>query len=156
AGTVGRVIDDRRAAPDALAVALAIRALVRARRGDRSHVALLDHAIALADDGGDLQRVGPVVCARAEILWLDRRAGGIEAATAAPLELALACEAPWIAGELALWRRRAGVHEDYADGQIAEPHQRSLSDDWTGAARTWDRLGCRYEAALARADSGEQ
>jgi hypothetical protein len=111
AETVCGVIDDRRAAPDALAQALAVLALLRARRGDPAHASTLEHAVTLAKDGGDLQRLGPVVAARAEILWLDRRSVEIDDATASTLALALERRAPWIAGALALWRRRAGVRE---------------------------------------------
>ena len=49
--------------------------------------------------------------------------------------------------------RRA--RERYAQGQIAEPYLLSLSGDCVGAARSWEKLGCRYEAALARADSDD-
>jgi DNA-binding CsgD family transcriptional regulator len=156
AETVGAVVDDCRAAPDALAQALAVLALLRARRGDPAHASTVDQALALAEDGGDLQRLGPVVAARAEILWLDRRGAEIGDATASTLKLALDCRAPWVAGELAVWRRRAGLRERYAEDQIARPYLLSLSGDCIGAARSWEQLGCRYEAALARADSDDQ
>jgi DNA-binding CsgD family transcriptional regulator len=156
AETIGPVAADPRAAPDSLAQALAVLALLRARRGDPDHASTLGRAITLAQDGGDLQRLGPVVAAQAEIMWLDRRPDEIDGATAATLSLALRCRAPWVAGELAVWRWRAGLQDAWSADDLAEPFALSIAGDHLAAARRWDQLGCRYAAALARADSGDQ
>ena len=57
-------------------------------------------------------------------------------------------------GELALWRRRAGVDEPSPDG-AAEPFAVHLSGDWEAAAALWGELGCPYEAALALGEADE-
>jgi DNA-binding CsgD family transcriptional regulator len=61
----------------------------------------------------------------------------------------------WVSGELALWRRRAGVEEPIAGG-IAEPYALELSGDWERAAGLWRQLGCPYEAALSLAGADEE
>ena len=54
-------------------------------------------------------------------------------------------------GELAVWRRRAGVEEPVPDA-IAEPHALELAGRTEEAADAWTALGCPYEAALATGD----
>jgi DNA-binding NarL/FixJ family response regulator len=58
-------------------------------------------------------------------------------------------------GELGLWRRRAGS-DDVIPADAAEPYASQLAGDWASAAAFWDEAGCPYEAALARADSGDE
>jgi DNA-binding CsgD family transcriptional regulator len=70
--------------------------------------------------------------------------------TDATLELAVRRHAPWVVGDLATWRRRAGVAEPIEDG-VAAPHAAALAGDSERAAELWAGLGCPYEAALALA-----
>ncbi len=106
------VTRDRRSAPYARAPALAVLGLVRARRGDPDPWSALDEARALTLSGGALQRPGPVAAARAETLWLEGRTAEVDAATASTLALALERGAAWVVGELACWRRRAGLRDE--------------------------------------------
>ncbi|MEA2423753.1 MAG: hypothetical protein QOH13_163, partial [Thermoleophilaceae bacterium] len=62
---------------------------------------------------------------------------------------------PWVAGELAAWRRRAGIDDPVAEW-LPEPYACQLRGDPLGAAALWDELGSPYEAALARADSDDE
>jgi DNA-binding CsgD family transcriptional regulator/tetratricopeptide (TPR) repeat protein len=117
-------------------VASTVIGLVRARRGDPDPRTPLDDAWRLAEPTAELPRLGPVAVARAEAAWLAGDAGGVDAATAGVLPLALGLD-PRLLAELVTWRRRAG-----------------LEPDGGGAATDWAALGCPYEAALARADSG--
>jgi DNA-binding CsgD family transcriptional regulator len=135
-------------------LALAVLALVRARRGDPEVWPLLDEARALAEPTGELPRLGPVAAARAEAAWLERRLDAIRAETESAFDLARRRRAPWLAGELACWRRRAGLRER-VDVEVAEPYALELTGDHAAAAEAWIRLGCRYEAALALAQSAE-
>ena len=77
-----------------------------------------------------------------------RDAGGVRAA--------LRCRWPWAVGELALWRRRAGIHETLDTDAVAEPHAAELRGEWARAAELWTELGCPYEAALALAEAEEE
>ena len=150
------VIDDPRSAPDARAPSLAVLALVRARRGDPDHAPPLERAIELVESGGDLQRIGPVVAARAEVLWLERRLTEIDAATGPTLQLALTCQASWVAGELAYWRWRAGLHDELPAEVLVAPYRLSIAGEWVDAAQVWNQIGCPYEAALALADADRE
>ena len=137
-------------------LALAVLALVRARRGDPEVWPLLDEAWALAEPTRELPRLGPVAAARAEAAWLAGRPEDAAAATEAAFDLARGHRAPWLAGELACWRRRAGVRER-PEADVAEPYALELAGDHAAAAEAWMRLGCPYEAALALAEGdGEE
>jgi DNA-binding CsgD family transcriptional regulator len=126
--------------------------LVRARRGDPGCWPLLDVARDLAAGTAELQRIGPVAAARAEALWLEGRSALIAEETDAALALAVERRSPWLVGELATWRRRAGVVEK-VDAEVAEPYAALLTGQYTPRpAALWDELGCPYEAALALAD----
>jgi DNA-binding CsgD family transcriptional regulator len=71
------------------------------------------------------------------------------------LELACARQASWLIGDLAAWRRRAGLEcEDATDA--AAPYRAQLAGDGTRAAELWGEMGCPYEAALALADVDEE
>jgi DNA-binding CsgD family transcriptional regulator len=61
----------------------------------------------------------------------------------------------WLAGELAVWRRRVGLGGE-VPAEVGEPYVLQLAGDWAGAAERWRRLGCPYEAALALADAEEE
>ena len=134
---------------------LLVLARVRARRGDPEVWPLLDEAWDLAQPTRELPRLGPVAAARAEVGWLDGDRDRVDEATAGPLELACERQAPWLVGELAAWRRRAGLDVDIA-AEAAEPFALQLAGRATEAAEAWRQLGCPYEAALSLADAGEE
>jgi DNA-binding CsgD family transcriptional regulator len=135
--------------------ALVVAALVRARRGEPGYAALLDEAWALAEPTGELLRLAPVAAARAEVAWLEGRAGDVAELTESALALAVRSGTPWWIGELATWRRRAGIDEP-APGGAAAPYALELDGDTRGAAAAWSRLGCAYDAAVALAEAGEE
>jgi DNA-binding NarL/FixJ family response regulator len=136
-------------------VSLVVLGLLRARRGDPGQWEPLDEAWALAEPTGELPRLGPVAAARAETAWLEGDRAAVSEATEDALRLALERKSPWLIGELALWRRRAGL-----DGEIpqetAEPYALQLAGNPTQAAELWSEIGCPYEAALALADADEE
>jgi DNA-binding CsgD family transcriptional regulator len=136
-------------------LALAVVALVRARRGDPDAVPLLDEARALADPTGELPRIAPVAAARAEVAWLVGDTAAIEEITAPALELARQTNSARAVGELQTWRMRAGIREE-PDEIVPVPYSLQLAEDPVRAAELWAELGRPYEAALARADSGDE
>jgi DNA-binding CsgD family transcriptional regulator len=149
-----QVLRARRASNTPTIVALVVVALLRARRGDPDPWSLLDEAHELAEASGELPRIGPVVAARAETAWLEGRLDLVPSLTDAALELALERRASWHVGELALWRRRAGVEEELGP-RLAEPYSSALAGEWERAAELWADASCPYESALALADSGD-
>jgi DNA-binding CsgD family transcriptional regulator/tetratricopeptide (TPR) repeat protein len=136
-------------------LALVVLALVRARRGDPEVWPPLDEAWALAEPTGELPRLGPVAAARAEAAWLEGDRVAVAEATEGALALALERKSPWLTGELAAWRWRAGLDGEIAP-EAAEPYSLQLAGNATQAAELWRETGCPYEAALALADADEE
>ena len=66
--------------------------------------------------------------------------------------LASRLRALWVVGELAVWRRRAGLHDE-APPDVPEPYSLTLRGDHERAASWWAAHRCPFEAALALADS---
>jgi DNA-binding CsgD family transcriptional regulator len=146
-------LGDHRTWPVPRVCGLTVLALVRARRGDTDWHSLLDEALTLAQPTGELQRIGLVAAARAEAAWLDGRPEAVANETGAALDLAVRRRSPWAIGELACWRRRAGLEEE-VPRPMADPYAAELAGEPERAAELWAQLGCPYEAALAlsRAD----
>ena len=134
--------------------ALVVLGLVRARRGDPGQWAPLEEAWALAEPTRELPRLRTAALARAEAAWLDGDREAVAEATEGVLRLAP--ERNWgsLAGELADWRRRAGLAE--LPAERAEPYVLQAAGEWARAAEWWRQHGCPYEAALALADAGEE
>jgi DNA-binding CsgD family transcriptional regulator/tetratricopeptide (TPR) repeat protein len=147
-------LQDRRTFPVPRVFALTVLGLVRARRGDPDVWPLLDEALALAEPTGELQRIGWVATARAEAAWLEGAGHAVAGETETALELARRRHAAWVVGELACWRRRAGIEEQVSTP--AEPFALQLRGEWLRAAELWGELGCPYEAALARGDADDE
>jgi tetratricopeptide (TPR) repeat protein len=127
--------------------ALVVLGRLRARRGDPEVWPPLDEALALAVPSGELERLALVAAARAEAAWLEGRRETVAATTEDAFQLAQLRRIPWVIGELAYWRRRAGVR-DALPPDLAEPYALQLAGDWARAAECWRQLGCPYEAAL--------
>jgi DNA-binding CsgD family transcriptional regulator/tetratricopeptide (TPR) repeat protein len=129
---------------------------VRARYGDPGPREALDEARALADSIREPQDIMLVAVARAEAAWLNgKRAEEVGEATNDTMRLALECGDAWRAGELGWWRWQAGLSDEIAPEQMAEPYRLSIAGDWAGAAELWTAKGCPYEAALALAESDD-
>jgi DNA-binding CsgD family transcriptional regulator/tetratricopeptide (TPR) repeat protein len=146
------IIDAPAAPVAAVHWALLVRALVRARRGDPDHRTPLERAQAIGESVRDLQWLAADAAAGAECAWLEGRQAEIGPVTHAAFELALRQRAPSFIGELGLWRWRAGLLDKPPAG-AGEPYSYQIAGDWTRAACYWHDNGCRYQAALALADS---
>ena len=154
AETAAAVLRIRRASILPRIWGLVVLGLVRARRGDPGHHDLLAEAWSLAEPTVELFRMGPVVAARAETAWLQGNQDGVAIATDTPLRLAVEQADPNATGQLAVWRRRAGVHDEPL--ATAEPYASELAGNWRDAANIWAEAGCPYEAALALASADEE
>jgi DNA-binding CsgD family transcriptional regulator len=136
-------------------IALVVVARVRMRRGDPGYLPLLEEAWELAAPTGELHRLAPVAAARAEAAWIEDRNADVAELTQSALELAILREARVASGELAVWRRRAGIVES-VPVDAAEPYATQLAGDWKRAAELWEELDSPYEAALALADADDE
>ena len=128
---------------------------LRLRRGDSEAQANLDKSLDLALEADSVPRMGKVQSARAEAVWLK---GGnyhrILEETHLIYDLAIRKQHPWITGELAFWRWRAG-EEISPPTWIAKPFALQIAGDWRGAAKEWKERRCPYEQAMALMDGDE-
>lgn len=126
---------------------------LRVRLGETSALAILDEGLALSMQVG-VMRLEYARATRAELSWLagvhDR---AIEEARAG-YDIAVGKKHPWLSGELAFWRWRAG--DDFeAPVWIAKPFALQIAGDWRGAAEEWEGRGCLYEQGMALMDGDE-
>ena len=150
------ILRDPRSAPVPRGLALITLGLVRTRRGDPDASAPLAEEHALAAPTEEPIRIGWIAAARAEAAWLAGEHATVKRETDVALSLALQRHMPWLAGELACWRWRAGVRDRFAPGAAAEPYALSIAGEWARAAERWREIGCPFEAALALADADQE
>ena len=151
-----RVLEDGLPSPLPRILSLLVLALVKARCGEDGYQPMIEAAGELALGGEELQWTAPIAAARAEIAWLNGEdPAAVDELTRDAYELALRVGAPWVIGDLATWRRRAGVNDE-TPTDAAEPYACQLAGDWIGASEWWTERGCSYEAALARADATDE
>jgi DNA-binding CsgD family transcriptional regulator/tetratricopeptide (TPR) repeat protein len=146
------LLDQHRLSPWNRLRPLCSTAKVMARRGEQGFWPYLDEAMESALRLGEPEWIRPVGIARTEARWLEGRLD------AASYELDRVCS--FSAGAtavdrcwMALWMRRLGRTAQAVD---IEPFGSQLTGDGARAAALWDRLGYRYEAALALLDTKEE
>jgi DNA-binding CsgD family transcriptional regulator len=124
-----------------------------ARRGDAAAWEQLDTALANAEALAEAQYLVLVHLARAEAHWL---AGDNEAAVEAARLAADTNDRldPSSRGILATWLVRLG--QESVPGPVDPAYATHLSGDTSEAVRTWERLGCPYDAALALFDGPDE
>lgn len=132
--------------------ALLVLGTVRARIGDPGVWAVLDEAAGLTR-GEAPQKLAASGITGAEAAYLE---GDLDRALAETGTIPVANLVDrWIAGEIAVWRRRAGAAPEET-GEIPEPFALELMGDHRAAAQWWDAHGCPYDAAMALAGSAEE
>jgi DNA-binding CsgD family transcriptional regulator len=130
---------------------LCYQAKVMARRGHDGYWRYLDEAMHLALGLDDPEWLIIVGLARVEAYWLEGRVDAARAELDRVREASAALGVPfrrWVA----LWTRRLTGTAEPID---LEPFASQLAGDAAHAAELWDRLGYRYEAALALLDTKE-
>lgn len=128
--------------------ALIAQGRLRARRGDPGAEAALNEALEILSKLGFRQREGMIRAARAERAWLAGDPHQTRAEARAVYAVALDQRHPWVAGELAFWRWKAGDDVQLPEW-LAEPYRMQIQGDWRAAAGAWETLGCPYERARA-------
>jgi DNA-binding CsgD family transcriptional regulator len=150
----GRLIETRSLAIAQRLPALVVLGLVRARRGDPGAEQLLDEAMRLALPTGELQRIGRVAAASAEVAWYRGDTQRVSELARRGLQAAEGRLDAWIVGELAFWADRADATLQKPAG-IAEPYALMIAGDWKAAAAAWQTVEMPYERALALAEGPE-
>lgn len=144
-------LDSYRVAPVSRITALVSLAWIRLRRGDPGADPLLDEAKTMAFQSSEPQRIVPVAAARAEAAWLRGDSATCQAEARAGYDLVAQHASVWDLGRLYYWLWRCGAQVD-PPTDLPAPYALQCAGDWRGAARTWERLGCPYEQALALAE----
>ena len=152
-GTVALILDDPRTSPVPRITALAVLGLIRARRRLPDAWAPLDEAWAMARSTGELQRIEPIVWARAEAAYIEGRQGILPELEDA-VDLAQRRNAHWCAAEFAYWSWRNGG-ENVPPADAAGPFVLQMRGQWQEAADWWTRLGCVYESAQAKSQGDD-
>jgi DNA-binding CsgD family transcriptional regulator len=99
--------------------------------------------------------MGRVQAARIEAAWLaDSDLAWVLDETLLIYDFSMRKKHPWIVGELAFWRWRAG-EEVTPPPWLAKPFALQINGDWHGAAEEWERRGCPYERGMALMDGDE-
>jgi DNA-binding CsgD family transcriptional regulator/tetratricopeptide (TPR) repeat protein len=127
---------------------------IRARRGEAGAWEPLNEAVAAADGTGEAQWIISARLTRAEGYWLAGETGSAARDAEVADDLCARGNA-WDRGAVAVWLRRTGSRRPARSG-LAEPYRLQVAGEWEQAARLWTALGCPYEAALARHDSGDE
>ena len=135
--------------------ALILLGRVRARRGEPDARAPLEEAYRLALVTGEMQRLGPVVAARAELAWLNGAAAEATAEVARCYQLASQQSDGIMRGELAFWLWRCDALTAVRE-PIPAAFALQVAGDWRAAARAWEGLGCPFEQAVALAEIPEE
>ena len=154
ADIAGRLVTSHGVAAVTRICALVVLARVRLRRGDPGARELLEEAVVLAEQSGELQRLAPVAAARAEEAWLRNDGTPVDAIVLQALALAEERQDRRALGELRYWCLRLGLVQAGPDG-VEEPYVLQIGGRWREAADTWQRLGCPYERALALLEGDE-
>jgi ATP/maltotriose-dependent transcriptional regulator MalT len=137
-------------------LALVVVGRVRARRGDPEVWRLLDEARSIAIADNELQLLGVVSAARAEAAWVEGRLEAVRDETEDAFARALRLKARNCVGELAVWRRRAGIQDGDLPIEVPDQWAAELGGDHVRAGRIWTELGCPYDAALALSGSDDE
>lgn len=126
---------------------LVASAQIAARRG-LEHATQLDQALDLAIPTGEVQRLIPVACARAEAAWVSGRLDEVVAEVDRVWAHAMVRSDAWGVGELLVWLMFAGVQRA-APIALPEAFALTVAGDWTTAADRWHQLGFPLWRALA-------
>ena len=146
------ILDDQSLAPTGRLVPLTYQAKVMARRGDDGYWPCLDDALRYATGLEEPIWLLFVHLARIEAYWLE---GRTDAAVEELDRIRYGFGGVTLVqrGWLALWKRRLTGIVDPID---LEPFASQLSGNGARAVELWDRLGYRYEAALALLETKDE
>ena len=124
---------------------------LKARQGDPEAEPLLEKARAVAFSSAELQRIGPLAAARAEMSWWQGNSERARVEASTGYELALSRNDSWILGQIAFWMWLTGTVDMPLD-RLPLPYTLMIQGQWREAADEWERIGCPFERALALAE----
>jgi DNA-binding NarL/FixJ family response regulator len=128
--------------------ALPIVGRIEARQGRRAASETLGEAWELAKRSDELPRLVGAVAAAAEYGWISGTRIVPLAEVNEVLKKSVEIPWPWPSGAIAFWLWQTGDLAEVPES-IAEPYRMMMSGEPIAAARIWESLQCRYDAAMA-------
>lgn len=152
---LAEIVADPHATGWGQSVACTLLGRLRARRGARDALALLERGWRMAVRSGEVERLARAGAAWYEWAWLHRDERARQLAEEA-LEPTVRSGNPWLLGELLAWRAFLAGSPAGAEpgGPVAEPWESGLRGRWEHAARAWEEMGWPFERARELAASG--
>ena len=135
--------------------ALTVLGHVRVRQGEVDGLPLLHQALTGAMATGEGQRIVPVRLALAEAAWIVDDLPQCRAELTALQAIDTSGLNLWDQGQIAVWRRRAGLAVQTCAAYPA-PHSAELRGDAPASAQAWLGLGLPCEAAFASMQAPDQ
>ena len=135
--------------------ALTVLGHVRVRQGEVDGLPLLHQALTGAMATGEGQRIVPVRLALAEAAWIVDDLPQCRAELTALQAIDTSGLNLWDQGQIAVWRRRAGLAVQTCAAYPA-PHLAELRGDAPASAQAWLGLGLPCEAAFAAMQAPDQ
>ncbi|MPZ53627.1 MAG: AAA family ATPase [Acidimicrobiia bacterium] len=144
-------------APMCPIVAATVMGRTRTRRGESGAEELLNEAWSLAQEAGDVQRLWPVVAARAEWAWLSGgNRGALSRDLLSVLDTAVELGVRWAISELVFWANKLDLPTEHQSPMETDPFRLHVEGEHAAAAMTWAELGCPYEQAWSLVDAGNE
>jgi DNA-binding CsgD family transcriptional regulator/tetratricopeptide (TPR) repeat protein/energy-coupling factor transporter ATP-binding protein EcfA2 len=133
--------------------ALAVLGRIRARSGRGDARALLTPALAIAQNLGEAQRLGPVASGLLEAAYLRDEPVDVDSAISEAYDEVYRYGTPGLAAEFGYWMRACG--EPVEIRESSHPYALLARGEWREAADQWHRAGYPYEHAAALAHSSD-
>ncbi len=155
AESIAREIVENSSHPATIRIgALVICGRLMIRKGDFSGLSHLEEAKKLALITKELQRIIPVAVALLEYGWIANDPEAFSEIVDTAVDLLNITFVGNFYSELAYWLDKNTINSRIS-GKIEEPYASAISGNWKKAADQWQKLGCRYEYALALCDGSE-
>jgi DNA-binding CsgD family transcriptional regulator len=129
--------------------------LIRARRNDPGALKLIDEAVKMALQMGELEKVVSTASAKAEYYWLQNKLSELIDELNLIYDRIRNSNNRWAIGEIAYWLWKAGGLTKIPE-MIAKPFQLQIEHKWNEASELWEELHCPYEQALALSEGNEE
>lgn len=152
---VNFVLKEKNAPPGNTVMPLNVLAVIRMRRNDPGALKLIEEAMEMSFNMGEMEKIVSISAAKAEYFWLQNKLESI----ADELELTygkiLPTRNPWAIGEIAYWMWKAERLKQIPK-IIAKPFLLQIQGKWKEAAEIWKELNCPYEEGLALSEGDEE
>lgn len=131
---------------------LVLLAHVHGRRGEDSQ-AMVERAVALSEEWGEVQVMAPVTELRCELAWLAGRDEEAAALALASVDIVEKADCRWNRGGVLRWLDPASLSATHRE--VAPPFAAELAGQWREAAALWEEFQCPFDQGLALARSGD-